>query len=64
MKWLDDPAETWDEADDDPPTVESDHSVTMENRPGGVDGLELREIQTGAWLASTATRPLSDALDA
>ena len=50
----------WAAAPDDPPTAESDYAVTMEKRPGGREGQELREVQTGASLASTRVAPLTD----
>ncbi|WP_418283918.1 hypothetical protein [Halorubrum sp. DTA46] len=64
MRWNDDLPDTWNAAPDDPPDVESDHAVTMEKRPGGREGQELREQQTGARLASTAVAPLTDAVQA
>jgi len=54
---------SWRAAPDDPPAPDSDHAVTMEHRPGGRDGQELREVQTGAWLASTRVDRLTDAVD-
>lgn len=62
MRWIDDLPDSWDAAPDEPPAVESDHAVTMENRPGGREGQELREVQTGARLASTTVAPLTDAV--
>jgi len=54
----------WEVAPDDPPAPEPDYAVTMENRPGGRDGQELREVQTGARLASTRVARLTDAVRA
>jgi len=62
MKWDDELPDSWDAAPDAPPAVETDHAVTMEQRPGGQDGQELREVQTDARLASTAVAPLVDAV--
>ncbi|QKY16395.1 hypothetical protein [Halorubrum sp. CBA1229] len=53
---------SWEVAPDHPPAVDADHAVTMDKRPGGREGQELREVQTGAWLASTRVAPLTDAV--
>ncbi|WP_058365225.1 hypothetical protein [Haloparvum sedimenti] len=63
MKWRDDLPKTWGDAPDDPPAVEADHAVTMEKRPGGKPGQELREVQTGAWLASSRVSLVADAIE-
>ena len=62
MRWDDELPDTWDAAPDHPPPVETDHAVTLEKRPGGQDGQELREVQTGARLASTRVARLTDAV--
>ena len=64
MQWDTDLPSDWDDAPDDPPETSTIYAVTMENRPGGVDGQELREIQTGAFLASDVVEVLEDAIDA
>lgn len=53
----------WVQAPDSPPESTPQHPTTMENRPGGVDGQELREVGTGAWLASDTIYPVVDAID-
>jgi len=53
---------SWRAAPDDPPEHNMDYAVTMEYRPGGLDGQELREVQTGAWLASNRVDVLTDAV--
>ena len=65
MKWDVDLPDSWEDAPDAPPAppaVEAGHAVTMEKRPGGRDGQELREVQTGAWIASDRVETLSDAV--
>jgi len=63
MKWHTDVPTEWSRAPDDPPETRTAYQVTMEKRPGGVDGQELREIQTGAFLASDVVATLEDAVD-
>ncbi|TKX79540.1 hypothetical protein EXE53_15355 [Halorubrum sp. SD626R] len=63
MRWNDDLPDKWDAAPEQPPAVETKHAVTMEKRPGRREGQELREMQSGAWLASTAVAPLTDAVE-
>jgi len=62
MRWNDSLPDTWEAAPDHPPAVETGHEVTMEMRPGGKEGQELREVQTGARLASTRVARLTDAV--
>lgn len=62
MRWHDNLPDTWKAAPEHPPAVETDHEVTMEKRPGGREGQELREVQTGARLASTRVAQLTDAV--
>lgn len=67
MRWNDDLPDTWKAAPEHPPEPEPeserDYAVTMEKRPGGREGQELRELQTGAWFASTTVARLTDAVD-
>ncbi|TKX86218.1 hypothetical protein EXE43_09620 [Halorubrum sp. SS5] len=52
----------WQGTPKDPPEPEERRARTMEHRPGGRDGQEVREVSTGAWIASDVVVPLTDAV--